>query len=151
MLKGLELIDGTVLKGKAPRTHAMHSVADHVGRALFSSGPLCSLLPLTFRQLVKRRIVAFLLVLVQRDFEFLSIVVSDPDGIVSDPAVHNPANALCCHAKCPMLLRRQYNAGLIENHVKKKIEMQAETVPLFASAMVPNVPNAVARRELLDF
>jgi hypothetical protein len=70
------------------------SVADHVGWALFSSGSLCSLLPLTFRQLVKRRIEAFLLVLVQRDFELLPIVVSDPDGIVSDPAVHNPANAL---------------------------------------------------------
>ena len=55
--------------------------------------------------------MAFFLILTQRDFELLAIVVLDPDGIVSDPTVHNSAGAMCCHA-------RQCSAIKSEKHIK---------------------------------
>jgi hypothetical protein len=55
--------------------------------------------------------MAFFLILTQRDFELLPIVVLDPDGIVSDPTVHNSAGAMCCHA-------RQCSAIKSEKHIK---------------------------------
>ena len=55
--------------------------------------------------------MAFFLTLTQWDFELLPIVVLDPDGIVSDPTVHNSADAMCCHA-------RQCSAVKSEKHIK---------------------------------